>query len=133
TGISRAHAAVRLTDRAVAGRAGGDLVGCEDRVRLVGAGSPVGLADEAARVVRAPEVPRAMQLPVNRAAHRMVPADVPLTARAALDLIEAHTLVGPAFTVDGAGAAEPARAQRRFIRCQGAVRLAHRHPASRAG
>src|SRR5206468_12661050 len=87
------------TDELPAGSARPDLVGREDRRRLVRAGGPVLPADQAPRSVSAAQVLRAVHLSVHAAHALMRRADRLTAARAARHFVHAHRLVSPALTV----------------------------------
>ncbi len=87
------------TDELPAGSARPDLVGREDRRRLVRARGPVLPADQAPRSVSAAQVLRAVHLSVHAAHALMRRADRLTAARAARHFVHAHRLVSPALTV----------------------------------
>src|SRR2546426_2165455 len=109
------HALRRMagTDEFPARCARPDLIGREQCRRLLGAGGPVFPADQAARIVGAAQMLRAMDLLIYRAHGLMRRADRLAAARALRHLVHAHRLVGPAFTVPQARRAQTTASLRR--------------------
>src|SRR3989442_881863 len=95
------HALRRMagTDEFPARCARPDLIGREQCRRLLGAGGPVFPADQAARIVGAAQMLRAVDLLIYRAHGLMRRADRLAAAGALRHLVHAHRLVGPAPAV----------------------------------
>src|SRR5256712_11224631 len=109
------HALRRMagTDEFPARCARPDLIGREQCRWLLGAGGPVVPADQAARIVGAAQMLRAVDLLIYRAHGLMRRAHRPAAARALRHLVHAHRLVGPALAVPQARRAQTTASLRR--------------------
>src|SRR3989442_2330146 len=109
------HALRRMagTDEFPARCARPDLIGREQCRWLLGAGGPVFPADQAARIVGAAQMLRAVDLLIYRAHGLMRRADRLAAARALRHLVHAHRLVGPALAVLQARRAQTTASLRR--------------------
>src|SRR5688572_6270139 len=83
-----------------------DLIGREQRGRLLGAGGPVPRTDQASRAVGAAQVSRAVHLLIHDAHGLMLRADRLFAAGALRHLVHTHRLVCAALTVAQAGRAQ---------------------------
>src|SRR5437867_10042702 len=109
------------------------LIRCEYRRRLLGAGSAVLPAHQAARCVGAVQVARAVHVPVHHAHGLMGRADRLAATRALRHLVDAHRLVGPALAVAHARGAQAAAALGRVRPALLGVAIADEPPAAAAG
>jgi hypothetical protein len=109
-----------------------DLVDGEHRVPFVDAGCPIVLANESAAAIGAPQVARAVNLAVDRAARLMGLADDSVAARAFENFIRADDFARSPFARASARVAEPAFASRGICTAEQSVRVADASTTDRA-